>query len=170
MKSIIEKKCECTKIKDSLIFTKDGKTTQLMLCLENEKVTLFNLYNLIQKLENNVDVLRIICNDFESNLNTKILKNLSIEFVAKKELYENYFLSQNLFPNCSNLNTENERRNFKIIIKNFINPKKSKSYFLCGLVLIFSSLILPFKTYYLVFGSTLLILSIVCKLQPIFKH
>lgn len=170
LKSIIEKDGECLKFKDSLITTKDNKTTQIMLCLENEKVSQFNLINFVRNTEKNVHVLKILCNNFENNLNTKILKNLTIEFVTKKELYENYFLPHNLFPDCSNLSTENERKNLKTIAKNFINPNKTKSYFLCGLVLIFSSIILPFKTYYLIFGSILLIFSILCKLQPIFKH
>lgn len=170
LSSIIEKDFECLKLKDSLIFSKNNEITQLMISLENEKISQFNLIKLIQKTEKNIRNLIIVCNDFDFNINSKILKNLSVEFVSKKELYENYFLPKSIFPNCSNLNVENERKNLKIIVKNFINPKKSKPYFLCGLVLIFSSIILPFHTYYLIFGSILLSLSILCKLQPIFKH
>jgi len=67
------------------------------------------------------------------------------------------------------INTKELKLNFKTILKNFIQPKKSKQFFWCGFVLIFSSIILPFKTYYLIFGSLFLLASIACKVIPKFK-
>ena len=168
IKSIIEKTCECKKIKDSLVFQKENKTEQILIVLEKEKLTQFDLINLIQNLEKNVNILKVICCDFETNLNTKILKNLEIEIIPKKKLYEEYFLPYNSLPNCSNLNIKKDRKKFKEIIGNFFISSKAKSYFLCGLVLIFSSIILPYHYYYLIFGSVLLIFSVICKLQPYF--
>ncbi len=170
LKSVIEKTCECKKIKDSLVFEKNNKTYQILIALNREKLTQFDLINLIQNLEKNVNVLKIICCDFESNLNTKILKNLEIEIISKKKLYDEYFLLYNSFPDSSNLNIQKDQKKFKEILKNFFVSSKAKSYFLCGLVLIFSSIILPYHTYYLIFGSTLLIFSVICKLQPFFMH
>ena len=166
--NIILKQHKCEIKKGNLLFEKENKTYQILLATHIEKLTQFELINLLQNLEKSVDVLLVFCCDAETNLKTKILKNIQIEIVAKKKIYDEYFLHYNTFPDCSNLQTPKEKIKLKEIAKNFFVPRKAKSYFLCGLVLIFSSIILPYHTYYLIFGSILLIFSIICKLQPIF--
>ena len=170
IKMIIEKDCECKKIKDSLLYKNEEKTSQILFFFDKEKLSQFDLINLVSLKEKSVDVLIIICEDCSLNLNTKILKNLEIKIIDKDKLYNEYFLPQNLFPDCSDLHTEVAKKNFKDFIKKFFLPHKAKSFFLCGLVLIFSSIILPYQTYYLIFGSLFLIFSVVCKLQSFFKH
>ncbi len=170
LKSIIENKYECKKIKDCLVYFKDEKIHQITLATDTQKLSQFELENLIQNSEKNVSVLQIVCCEVDANLNTKILKNLDVEIITKKELYENYFTLFNTFPDCSNLNTKTDRKKFKEIAKNFFIQNKAKSYFLCGLILIFSSIILPYHTYYLIFGTVFLIFSIICKLQPFFNR
>ena len=166
--NIISKHYNCEIKEGNLLFKKDNKTHQILIATHIEKLTQFELVNLLQNLEKSVDVLLVFCCDAETNLNTNILKNLAIEIVNKKKIYDDYFLHFNAFPDCSNLQTQKEKIKFKQVAKNFFVPRKAKSYFLCGLVLIFSSIILLYHTYYLIFGSILLIFSIICKLQPIF--
>lgn len=170
LKSIIEKTCETQNENKLLVFNRNNKKHQILFAFMKEKLSQFDLVNMIQNTEKDVEVLKIICCNTEPNLNTKILKNLEIEIITKNKLYDEYFLPHNIFPNCSNLNTKPERKKLKELMRNFFVPSKAKSYFLCGLILIFSSIILPFHYYYLIFGSTLLIFSIVCKLQPFFKR
>lgn len=158
-------------LNDSIVFEINNKSTQIMIALQSEKLSQLGLINLISKSKKQVETLIIICNTIDSNLNTKILKNLSIKIKGKNELYNEYFLPKKIFPDSSNLDTQNNKLKLKDIMKNFFKSDKAKSYFLCGLVLIFSSIILPYHTYYLVFGSTLLIFAIICKLQKyINKH
>lgn len=154
---------------DTIVFKKEEKTHLIIIATDIERINEFNLINLLQGRKK-VEVIEIICNDFDTNLNTKILCDTEIVFTTKKKLYDEYFFKHSTYPDCSNLNTKINAINIKQILKNFIMPTKAKSYFLCGLILIFSSLILPFHTYYLTFGSILLILSIICKLQPHFKR
>ena len=170
MKNIIEKSCECKKVKDSLTYSKNNKTHQLIIATDIEKLNQFQLINLISNSKKNIDISTILCCEIDTNLNTKIFKDLEIEFVTKKQLYDEFFLAFNTYPDSSILNTKKEGLNPSKILKNFIIPSKAKSYFLCGLILIFSSIILPYHFYYLIFGSILLILSVLCKLQPLFKH
>lgn len=170
LKSIIEKQCECKKVKDNLFYTLNNKNCQIVIATHIEKISQFELVNLVSNLGKNVQILKIICCDYDTNLNTQILNNLEIEMVAKKKLYDDFFLHYNTYPICSDLNTEKSKFTLSKILKNFIVPNKAKSYFLCGLILIFSSLILPYHFYYIIFGSVLLLFSILCKLQPLFKH
>ena len=169
LNSIISKHYQTQIKKESLIVKIDNQIHQITIATQFEKLTQFNLINLLENLDANVDVLKIICCDFESNLKTNLIKNLQIEIISKNQLYSEYFAPANQFPNCSNLNTKIERKTPVEILKNFFVPSKAKSYFLCGLILLFSSIILPYHYYYLIFGTTLLIFSIICKLRPHFK-
>jgi len=165
---IINKETICTQNNDCLTFYKEGKKHQLIVASHIEKLNQFELENLLQNLEKDTQIFIVICNEILNNLNTKILNNLEIKFVMKNELFNDFFCKQNIYPDCSNLRVEKTKIKFRDLIKNFFVPSKAKSYFLCGLVLIFSSIILPFHTYYLIFGSVLLLFSIICKLQKIF--
>ena len=166
---IIKKSYSARILIDSIVYKKDGKTCTIIIETNVEKINNFNIVNLVQGKQN-VDEIEIICNDYESIINKNFLSDTNIKFTTKKGLYDEYFFKHSIYPNCSMLNTKNRHVKIKQILKNFIMPSKAKSYFLCGLILIFSSIILPYHIYYLIFGSILLILSIACKLQPLFKR
>lgn len=169
LNSIIKKDFSTRILSDSIVFKKNDKTHLIIIATDIEKINEFHFVNLLQGRKN-VDIIEIICNDFDTNLNTKILSNTTVTFTTKKKLYDEYFFKTSTYPDCSKLNSKIKPISMKQILKNFIMPNKAKSYFLCGLILIFSSIILPYHTYYLIFGSTPLILSIICRLQPLFKR
>jgi hypothetical protein len=155
--------------KQNFTYQKEKIIHQIIVATEHEKITQNTLVSLLQNLENETQIFEIICNESDPNLSLKLLKNVSIKIITKKTLYDEFFNTYFMFPDCSNLNTEKQPLNFKKIFKNFFLPNKSKSYFLCGLILIFSSIILPYHYYYLITGSLLLIFSIICKLKLFFK-
>ena len=169
LKDIISTQGECKIKKDYLLFAIGDKTHQIILATNLQKLTQFDLITILENLEKSVSVLKIICCDFDQNLNTNVIKNLNIEIITKQKLFDDYFSPSNIFPNRSNLSPKIEKKKVEKILRNLFIPSKSKSYFLCGLILIFSSIILPYHWYYLIFGSTLLLFSIACKLIPYFK-
>ncbi len=169
LSSILSKQVENKIKKDSIIFVKDEKAHQIMVEVNDDDFNDLALFRMLEKLEKTTQVLWVICDSTAPSLKTKILKDLEIKIIGKKELYDEFFLANLVFPNTSNLNIKKEKLTFKFILKNLFTPQKTKPFFLCGLVLIFSSIILPFRTYYLIFGSLFLILSLVCKLRKIFK-
>lgn len=169
LNSILSKEHK-TRILQNSIVTKNNQSKQLYLfALENEKLNEYNFLTLLQGVKN-VDIINIICADFENNINTKILKDVKINFINKKTLYDQFFLKHNTYPNKDFLHTKSEHKKLKDVAKNFFIPKRAKAFFFSGLILIFSSIILPYHTYYLIFGTTLLIFSIVCKLLPKFRR
>ncbi len=170
LKSVAEADCECKKINDYLLCYYEGKTTQILLATDTEKLNQFELIKQVSLKEKNVNELKIICCEYEQNLNTKILTDLDIKILSKEELYDEFFSVSDTLKIPQNLNTKNQKKKLKEIAKNFFTPRKAKLYFCWGLIMIFSSIILPFHTYYLIFGSTLLIISVICKLMPIFNH
>ena len=122
-----------------------------------------DFFNILSKINTDYDVLQIICESCE-NFNKDILINKSVEFIDKTTLYKDYFLKYNIFPEEKIIKTTSKIK-FKDFIKNFFSYEKSKGFFISGLILIFSSIILPFHTYYIIFGSILLVFAIICKLH-----
>ena len=134
-----------------------------------EKLTNNDLINLLCELPfENIKEIQIVCNEKSNDLNLNILKDCTIKIINKTMLFESFFEHYKTFPNAEKINLKSPKLTLKEIAKNFFLPQKSKSYFFCGLILIFSSIILPCHIYYLVFGTALLIFSILCRILP--KH
>lgn len=170
IKSILSLKFDTT-IKNQEIFYIDNQKKH-MLIFATEQIELSNndLINLLSKHnKKSIDEIDIICESFSHDINTKILKNIKINLIDKTSLYNDYFQKSNLFPNSENIDTKITKLTFVEILKNMLIPRRAKSYFFCGLVLIFSAIILPYFVYYLIVGTILLVLSILCKILPKFK-
>lgn len=153
-----------------LTYIKDEKKHLVIVATHIERISENDLINLIDEfLDIDVDVIDIICNDVNPNINSKIFVDKKIIFITKQKLYLDYFSKYQIFPDNSKIDTSITKLRFKDILNNMFIPQKAKSYFFCGLILIFSSIILPYHIYYIVFGSLLLIFSILCKILPKLK-
>ena len=153
-----------------LTYIKDEKKHLVIVATHIECISENDLINLVDEfLDIDVDVIDIICNDVNPNINSKIFVDKKIIFITKQKLYLDYFSKYQIFPDNSKIDTSITKLRFKDILNNMFIPQKAKSYFFCGLILIFSSIILPYHIYYIVFGSLLLIFSILCKILPKLK-
>lgn len=153
-----------------LTYIKDEKKHFVIIATHIERISENDLINLVDEfLDIDVDVIDIICNDVNPNINSKIFVDKKIIFITKQKLYLDYFSKYQIFPDNSKIDTSITKLRFKDILNNMFIPQKAKSYFFCGLILIFSSIILPYHIYYIVFGSLLLIFSILCKILPKLK-
>lgn len=153
-----------------LTYIKDEKKHLVIVATHIERISENDLINLVDEfLDIDVDVIDIICNDVNPNINSKIFVDKKITFITKQKLYLDYFSKYQIFPDNSKIDTSITKLRFMDILNNMFIPQKAKSYFFCGLILIFSSIILPYHIYYIVFGSLLLIFSILCKILPKLK-
>ena len=153
-----------------LTYIKDEKKHLVIVATHIERISENDLINLVDEfLDIDVDVIDIICNDVNPNINSKIFVDKKITFITKQKLYLDYFSKYQIFPDNSKIDTSITKLRFKDILNNMFIPQKAKSYFFCGLILIFSSIILPYHIYYIVFGSLLLIFNILCKILPKLK-
>lgn len=159
-----------SEIKSNLIEYNFENKKYIVLIKNNTTISQNDIFSILNELDQDFDTLKIFCEDYNNNIKTNFLRNKNIELINKFELYENYFKESNIFPNTENVNFENLKPNYKTILLNFISPNKSKSYFICGLLMIFSSLILPMKIYYFTFGTIFMILSIICRIRKYNFH
>lgn len=135
---------------------------------QNETLCENDFFNIIASARlYDFDKLNIICNNAKK-LNLNILKGKNINIICKEKLVE-LFDENHTKINVENLNLEPEKFCWKDFAINFFSEKKAKSYFACGLVLLFSSLILPYNFYYIIFGSMLMLFAVICKILPKFN-
>ena len=160
-----------TKLDNGILsYVKDEKKHIVLIATHIDRINENELINLVDEFVNlNFDVIDIICQDVSQNINSNIFIDKKIVFLTKEKLYTDYFSKYSIFPDDSKIDTSITKLKFRDILKNFFLPEKARSYFFCGLILIFSSIILPYHIYYILFGSTLLIFAIVCKLLPKIK-
>ena len=160
-----------TKLDNGILsYVKDDKKHIVLIATHIDRINENELINLVDEFVYiDFDVIDIICQDVSQNINSNIFIDKKIVFLTKEKLYTDYFSKYSIFPDDSKIDTSITKLKFRDILKNFFLPEKARSYFFCGLILIFSSIILPYHIYYILFGSTLLIFAIVCKLLPKIK-
>lgn len=164
--SILLKEHSTQILNDYIIYLKENKKHLVYLNTKISSITQDDLFNILEDVSQyNFDVLDVICHKSEKGINKTILKNIAINFIDKELLYLNYFQKYQIFPENDKINKEIFKPKFKDFLSNFISQEKSKGYFISGLVLLFSSILLPFNTYFIVFGSVLMMFAIVCKLM-----
>jgi hypothetical protein len=111
--------------------------------------------------------LTIFCSNYSQDIKTtaSAFKNIKIELVNIEQLFE-IFDAYNIKIDTSHINLNNHKITIKDILKNSISRSKSKGYFISGIVLLFTSIIMPYRIYYVVFSSILFALSLICRFKP----
>ena len=87
------------------------------------------------------------------------IKNFSIKLLNKFETFEKLIKPAGIFPEKT-VDLSPEKLGFKTIVKQTLSKNKAKHYFLSGLVLFVCSFFVPYKLYYLIFGSLGFVLAI----------
>lgn len=158
-----------TELVDSNLIYYVGEEKHLVIIATHvEKLTETDIISIIdENYFEGVNCIDIVCNVYAGN-RLNFVKNLKINIVNNRTLYAD-FCKTGILPNMDILDSDITKLSIKDIAKNMLQPAKAKAYFLCGLVLIFSSIILPYHYYYLIFGSMFMLFSIICKLMPRFS-
>lgn len=160
VQSILDFDSKTTIENDYLSYEENGTNTLTIISVEHEKFDNDCLFNVLSKIETNYEKLNIICGE-NLVVDMILLSNVTINIIDKYNLYKNYFLPKNIYPPINKIKPY--KFSWKKLLTSFVSKDKSKNYFLCGLFLIFSAIILPYMIYYLIFGSAFLILALVSK-------
>ena len=123
-------------------------------------------YNSAKKL--NANKLVICVNKINTNV-LKIKDKLDIKIIIldKYQTYEKLFKEYNYFPQEFIIKTP--KNSFKSLVEYSLNKKRTKGYFIASIILLFSSFIVKYNIYYLIFSSILLILSLFSFINPKFN-
>lgn len=105
----------------------------------------------------------VICtNKYNSDLE-KFVNSLNVEVIIldKEQTYYSLLKKYDIYPKITKI--ENSQKiTFKQFVRLALNKKRAKAYFISALFLLFSSFFVPYKIYYLIFSTILLILCFLC--------
>ena len=153
--------------KGDIVFTKDTQSFTFTFYYS----TPLNEAKVLELIKTKTaDNLAIFCSshDKEAKLVSTAFKNKKIELVDLEQLYQ-IFNQNNIALNTDHIDLNKSKITLKEILKNSLSRDKSKGYFISGLVLLFTSIIIPYRIYYVVFSSVLFLLSLLCRLKPATK-
>lgn len=120
--------------------------------------------------DESINELIICSNNFDETTKnfTKSIKNLKITLYDMYETYFKLIKPSNKTPKQV-VETNQKKLKFKEIFALSFSRKRTKNYALFGIILILSSFFVPFKIYYLLSGSFLLVLAVLTLILPNIK-
>lgn len=146
----------------NIYFMQNNKKCVFIPCLQNvdEAQVLSLIKNII------ADEIVIFCLDFTGSAESvcSVFKDRNIRLININKFY-NILSAKQIEVQTNHIDLSKPKVSVREILKNSLAPQKAKGYFISGLVLLFTSLIIPYKVYYVVFSSLLLLLSILCKFR-----
>lgn len=112
-------------------------------------------------LNHNANTLVILTNEIDSDTAKYISKidGIKIEIFDTIKTYKLLILN-NPLPECK-IGIINKKYSFKDYLSIAFDRNKTKGYLTCGLILIFSSLFVPYNIYYVVMGTLSMIFALV---------
>jgi len=164
IKQLIPEKYPIKTNKNSLTFTKNDSTTLVMFHFKTE-LNQLTLLDIIKSNRYNNIIVFCYSFDQESKSISQSFKHKNITLINIEQLFD-LVNDNNIEINTSNINIANRKSSVKQIFKTLISKNKAKSYFISGLIILFTSIIIPFKIYYVVLSSILFVLSLACKIKP----
>ena len=127
--------------------------------------------NIYKTLKNkNIKKLIILTNELTPEVKP-IAQNFNFEtlILNNKEVYYNLLKEYEFYPEIKIKAKPKTKNTFKQILAISLNKKKTKGYFLSALFLMFSSLFVSYKIYYLIFSSLLLFFALFSWFNPSFN-
>lgn len=164
IKKLIPNKYIAKTIKGDIIFNKEN-IIHIFTFYYSSQLTDSQLLSLIK--DKKCNNLVVFCSSFsqDAKLISSAFKDKKIELINLEQLYD-IFTKYDIEVDFSNIDLNKSKLSLLDIIKNSLSRNKSKGYFISGLVLLFTSIIIPYKIYYVIFSSILFALSLACRLRP----
>ena len=164
LKQLIPQNCP-VKIKQGNIYFTSKEKECVFIPFYSQDLNDTLILNLIKNI--NLSNITIFCSNYskEAKYISSIFNNKTINLVSLDELYV-LTTQKKIKVNTENIDLTKPKISIKEILINSIKKDKAKGYFISGLVLLFTSIIIPYKIYYVIFSSILILLSIICKFKP----
>lgn len=145
--------------------TIDNKDTIILYNFDNKVLDCEEIKKIYRENKNRkIHKIIILCNSYSLDCKNLIknFQKIKYEIIDISELYVKYILPEHSMPNFAIETIPKEKFNFNTFKKYAFSRHKSKTYFLCGLVLLFSSYFVPLRIYYLIFSALMFISSLLC--------
>lgn len=137
-------------------------------CFEKDIFTLDDLLSIYRKNKNRkIDEVIILCTNFTDDClaTSKNYKKIKYTLINLKDIYLNLIEPTQLFPKITIETPTKEKMTLVKLKKYAFERKRTKSYFFCGIVLLFSSYFVPLRIYYLIFSGLMFASALLCILM-----
>ena len=154
------------------------KNKYIEIINSNKKIILFpyfmyrdfntdDLVLVYSKTKSETPTRLIICTNTVDNNAIKLAQKLPLEIyiLDASQVYEKLLKEYNHYPCLTKLKSET-KLGFKDLISYALNKKRTKGYFIASVILLLSSFFVPYKIYYIVMATLLLVLSLVSFSNP----
>jgi len=121
----------------------------------------------ILSTSNTTSNIIIVSNNFDKNTTTlcRSIRNIHIQLLTTSQFLDKICNNPD-FEIPKIIDTSKPKLTFRQIMLGILDRKKSKTYLILGLLLLFYSFFIPLKIYYLIFGSILILLCILSRFFP----
>lgn len=112
----------------------------------------------------------VICTNKIDPLALKLSSKLPIKTIILDAIdtYNSLLVKYNYYPPLTKL-SDTSKPTMKYFLSYALNKKRTKGYFIASLFLLFSSFLVPYKIYYVIMSSILLMLSFISYINPKFN-
>lgn len=153
--------------KNYLAFKLNNKKIKMIYCEDSEPEKLFEI---LSTHRNGCDKIILVASVWKSDVRS-IASNLNFDVVLldKEQMYQLLYTKTNSYPESDIAYKSKPKVKFKDVLDMCLQKKNWFRYFWAGLLILFVSLVVPFRNYYIVWGSLLLGLSFLCLIRPLWK-
>lgn len=114
-------------------------------------------------IENNLKTIKIVCFEIDSKTKLELsqIQNIEIEIIDKNNIYTNFFVIYQSYPDIIFKTKAQKKLKFKQIINLSFCKSRCKNYFLSGLFILFCSMFVRLNLYYVFFSSLMFLFAII---------
>lgn len=151
--------------KGELLKTAENQKILYLPCFEKDVFDLDDLLSIYRENKNRkINEVIILCTNFTDDCfaTSKNYKKIKYTLMNLKDIYLKLIEPTQIFPEITIEAPTKEKMTFAKLRKYVLERKRAKSYFFCGIVLLFSSYFVPLRIYYLIFSGLMFTSSLLC--------
>ena len=128
------------------------------------------LFENLSRYKNKCEKIIMVANEWKSEIR-KLANNLNFDIVLldSEQMFHLLYTKTKSFPESEITYKSNTKTCWKDVLDLCLQKRNWFRYFWAGLLIIFASFVMPFRNYYIVWGSALLVLSFLCIIRPLWK-
>ena len=145
--------------------TIDNGEIVIKLCFDKELLQIEDIKKIYRENKGRkIKKVLILCYNYneECKILTKNFKNIEYELMDLNKLYLTHIKQENNMPKFVFEKEPKEKLTLQRFKSIAFARNKSKTYFFCGLILLFSSYFVPLKTFYLIFSGLMFLSTLLC--------
>ena len=159
---LVKTKHNCVCNKNYITIINDDKNVVLFPKINNQKLSLSDFAEIIKQVfSSNIKRLIVLCNDYDNKINLELQKfDFEIIFLKNDEIYLKLLKKYEFYPQILIKEKQKTKKTILYLLNSCLNKKRTKGYFLTSICIFIASFFNPYKIYYVLVSSFLIILAI----------